>query len=1462
MQKVISSVLSVLILLTGVVPSYAQALEAVSRQKNRVTGVHGFMYGGGNSFENAVQRSLQNAWANRPETLTARAAKWVEADYGSYHWNGCIDNLLRAENNQVCRDGECMDADLYAHGCARYGFTDAYYQGQPIPQRAKDLSWLVTSYGTAQNDTARAQKYFRDIIKVEGKSCEIGFFIPYGSSARRADKNRQLQLQGEICEQVTYALTGLAGLETPATQADENARIIYDFINKYYREGYGSAVLGNGVAALMLMDTAQSFALLKKFLLEDSLKAGLQKDGLWSRAKSVLENFTVSGTVQNITSLANNMRGGQGRYLNAVSENFQYIDKEEAARQGYAFTEWRAETLQYPMGNVLEDIGVMIASDDNPRSKALARQIMQRGNAAAAQDDFAARLHLPLLTGVILGGDNWKNGLGGNYLTLQKLYGSDWWDLNEGTQRRIHNLIARQANKPARLARPWNDNLPKDPEKLRRSVLNERGKDMAIFGDAALTVLAVTSLVGSLPALGSRAATFLSSLKLRRLNALKIQSVRMGALRRAAVQKPAAATATPKRTEMVAKMLQKKPAAAPKAYFNKPYSQLNRVQKWAVDARLSAAYYTDHAVLAGKAVLRHPVAASANLGLAAGGGSLAPQVVKVVTAEQMPSAALTLDLAQTASAGTFRLVTPAKTLASFSAPVKAVSSAAKTADAAKTLSAFGSARTAISMPQAVFSVAPIIGVLPEPHNGGSAVLSRFNVNSAVLNATAASRAPLSFPSLNAFAKNLGARWNSWKNNLPQVSFFTRNETPLNSGASNSGYLYSGLPLFGLGKAAKSLKNAFTGQNIGLQGSAAQRYTVYGASILMGLEVATPVLANLGRAFGLAIDDNALVTLATYLPYSLGALAANYLKQWIGRKGTLNLGIGLTMTGLLSGVFLFGLDGNFQPDVDTMTHFYKILGSITLASFGSIFIQSSVGPIVTDLSKGVDIQRTETRNAFTQIWRAVGMMGSFAFPVIATKGLGYDWSFCFALPIPLVLAAGLAFNLARVPNVKRVEAPASAETLAPAQTAAHADLKGFQKFWAGVKNSDYVRLFKEDKSAKYLISALFFMNAIEVALTNSFLYLLPSLVEDSDLHGLFGMAQYAIPFFIGRMLAPSFLKLFPNKNLTVATAMSIAGGLLAIPFAQSNVYALTAALMLSEFGTSMAFSLAFARTARNPATQDRIISLIVASALSCAFGPLLLTKLAKNLIFTGLLGPNAATVVTLMAIPTVLAFISAVMLYKMEMTDVDRQWQQKIKNLVVRGFNASAPGTKLTGTARKNMIRDLSAHKQDIVRGYHLPKNYVEGYYLRRIHPYLNKVSYVPDANKNVVYRGMYITVDELAAVLKNGLPVVSFSSSSQEASAYVFHSASLDKHPNGVGVVFKVKKTAKMELLENPTVNPTGTIYHSYKDVPPGDILEVYVVGQYGLEDLPSVFQQIKNGKELSNESWVNQFVEGGGFYR
>lgn len=77
-----------------------------------------------------------------------------------------------------------------------------------------------------------------------------------------------------------------------------------------------------------------------------------------------------------------------------------------------------------------------------------------------------------------------------------------------------------------------------------------------------------------------------------------------------------------------------------------------------------------------------------------------------------------------------------------------------------------------------------------------------------------------------------------------------------------------------------------------------------------------------------------------------------------------------------------------------------------------------------------------------------------------------------------------------------------------------------------------------------------------------------------------------------------------------------GGIVALPLA-NDAYALTAALFAAEVGISTAFTLAFARTAKNTHTQDRVISLIVASAVSCALGPMLFSNLAQNLMDAGI-----------------------------------------------------------------------------------------------------------------------------------------------------------------------------------------------------------------------------------------------------
>lgn len=479
--------------------------------------------------------------------------------------------------------------------------------------------------------------------------------------------------------------------------------------------------------------------------------------------------------------------------------------------------------------------------------------------------------------------------------------------------------------------------------------------------------------------------------------------------------------------------------------------------------------------------------------------------------------------------------------------------------------------------------------------------------------------------------------------LASTQILPQNTPQLNA---PSGKLQGGITLPAVWKSAKKaltkFKDLFKRKNTvkpapqadGARG-AFQRAGIYMASYVMGLEVATPVIANFGSSFGLSLEENILVAVATYLPYSLGAFFSNWTKKVLGRKRSMNLGLALMGGGLLAGVTLCGLNGSFIPQADAMMHFYKALACITVASLGGVLVHNSVGPMMTELSQNTNELVRQKRSAYTEFSRAVGMASSFAFPFIATKLIGMDWSLAFALPLPLIGAAALGVNLAKIPNTKPVTDAAP--------KAASAARKGILN---AIKNNEYIRLFKEEKGVGSFLGGLFIMNAVEMAINSGFLFLLPSMTKDQSSQYLFGLAQFAAPFLLGRYLAGKFLQWFPKHNMSVATLMAAGGGLAALG-ALDNVYALTSALFLAETGISTGFTLGFARTAKNPQTQDRVVSLIVASALSCAFGPLLLTQLAQTMIDGGILSAQTATALSMIGIPAGLALLSAMLFKRVE-----------------------------------------------------------------------------------------------------------------------------------------------------------------------------------------------------------------------
>lgn len=195
------------------------------------------------------------------------------------------------------------------------------------------------------------------------------------------------------------------------------------------------------------------------------------------------------------------------------------------------------------------------------------------------------------------------------------------------------------------------------------------------------------------------------------------------------------------------------------------------------------------------------------------------------------------------------------------------------------------------------------------------------------------------------------------------------------------------------------------------------------------------------------------------------------------------------------------------------------------------------------------------------------------------------------------------------------------------------------------------------------------------------------------------------------------------------------------------------------------------------------------------------------------------------------------------------------------------------TPQKAWIKDIETHRDAILASYHLPENYIEGFYMRRIDPYRDRpqMIYHPDKNSDkVLYRGMNITPEELAAILKKGFSpkdskwnigtdergaAVSLSSSYNEASHYIFQSG---YKKDGIGVVFVVKRKPTMELGKDPTLNSTKTIYYSYVDIPAEDILDVHIHGEYGPESLNQIVEKINAGTTRPHTTWTDQFNRGG----
>lgn len=186
--------------------------------------------------------------------------------------------------------------------------------------------------------------------------------------------------------------------------------------------------------------------------------------------------------------------------------------------------------------------------------------------------------------------------------------------------------------------------------------------------------------------------------------------------------------------------------------------------------------------------------------------------------------------------------------------------------------------------------------------------------------------------------------------------------------------------------------------------------------------------------------------------------------------------------------------------------------------------------------------------------------------------------------------------------------------------------------------------------------------------------------------------------------------------------------------------------------------------------------------------------------------------------------------------------------------------------RMLLVANILLQKQNLLRGYHLPEEYLEGFFMKRIFPYQSAPRYIADQDaERILFRGMLLTPEELIQILKKGFSpdtskwnagtdgraAISLSSSSVEASHYIFQSGS---KKNGIGVVFEIRRKPSMLLGADPVLNRTKTIYYSYEDIAPEDIVNVLVRGEYGLENIKDIFAKAKQGNLQPHQRWTGQF--------
>lgn len=441
------------------------------------------------------------------------------------------EDALRAakinKNNKICDNGKCFDPVIYnralLRALLRYGAgvdeTNKKWRwnGEIMLNSAKDIYNILSKYGINEGDLSFAQKYFRYLLEKTGSYCgndlHMADIMP-GLTGRSgaADAKIAKEARFKSCERLGYIALSLPLLEElSSNDKTQNAEIIYQQLKSNYKKDYGALVLGNYVTALLMIGNNKAYRRLEDFLLSDSLKDGLRVGGVWQILGRVLDILSIKAWVDATTEATNKIRGRGGRYLNEVGLKFQYVDEDTAKSYGYSAVSVSMAKDGYkgyniPYGNILEDIGVLLSQWPDKRAQAIVNKAVNN-YVSALRNNFSgySSVHIPLVTGAIKGGG--VKGRNVKY-AVDKLYALDWWDLNEGTQRRVNNIMAKASKKYGFGNKPLKT---KDNIKKSRADKNQRIAQLAVWGDILVGAIFISSLALSLPSLARGMSSFVKT---------------------------------------------------------------------------------------------------------------------------------------------------------------------------------------------------------------------------------------------------------------------------------------------------------------------------------------------------------------------------------------------------------------------------------------------------------------------------------------------------------------------------------------------------------------------------------------------------------------------------------------------------------------------------------------------------------------------------------------------------------------------------------------------------------------------------------------------------------------------------------------------------------------------------------------------------------------------------------------